>query len=142
MTLTKRKVGVFLMKRRKVTKVAVVRSHDPMEFEKLFNERIDALADSNPTYQIKDTGDILSAVITYEEVYSLVDSIADEFHFEGVRYLCKHCPHLEDPKDRRIKYCKCKYAELGMTHKNHEACEFFYRQLKAGLVDPLEEYER
>ena len=130
------------MKNEKVTKVAIVRSSDPREFEAMFNARIDALADFNPTPKITDTGDIISAVITYQETHHIVDSIADEFHFEGIRYLCRNCPYLDDPHDRRIKHCKCVYSEYGMTHKDHEACEYFYRQLKAGKVTPLEDYER
>lgn len=130
------------MKNERVTKVAVVRSSDPREFEAMFNAKIDELADFNPSSQITDTGDIISAIITYQETHHIVDSIADEFHFEGIRYLCKHCPFLEDPHDKRVKWCKCKYNELGLTHKSHEACEYFYRQLKAGNVTPLEEYER
>lgn len=130
------------MRNETVTKVAVVRSSDPREFEAMFNAKIDELAEFNPSSQITDTGDIISAIITYQELHHIVDSIADEFHFEGIRYLCKHCPYLDDPHDRRIKYCKCVYAEMGMTHKQHEACEYFYRQLKAGNVTPLEEYER
>ena len=130
------------MKREVVTKVAVVRSNDPNEFANLFNAKMDELASNNPQHQITDTGDVISAVITYEERYNIIDSVADEFHFEGIRYLCKHCPFLDDPHDKRIKRCTCKYAELGMTHKDHEACEYFYRQLKAGNIAPLADYER
>lgn len=130
------------MTNEKVTKVAVIRSADTKEFEALFNAKMDELVLNNPDPKITDTGSIISAIITYQETHHIVDSVADEFHFEGIRYLCKHCPYLDDPKDRRIKYCKCVYAELGMTHKSHEACEYFYRQLKAGNVTPLEDYER
>ena len=130
------------MRNTKVTKVAVVRSTDPEEFANLFNGKMDELANNNPTHHITDNGEILSAIITYEETHHIVDSVADEFHFEGIRYLCKHCPFLDDPHDRRIKHCTCKYAELGMTHKDHEACEYFYRQLKAGNITPLKNYER
>ena len=130
------------MRKETITKVAIVRSTDPDEFANLFNSKMDELATNEPTHQIFDNGDILSAVITYEETYHIVDSVADEFHYEGIHYLCKHCPFLDDPHDKRIKRCTCKYAELGMTHKDHEACEYFYRQLKAGNVAPLEDYER
>lgn len=136
------KVGVFFMRSEKVTKVAVVRSRNPDEFEELFNARMDELAEYEPQHSIMDNGDVISAVITYQESYHFADSVADEFHAEGIRYLCKHCPHLDDPKDKRIKWCKCKYADLGITHKNEEACELFYKQLKTGKVQPLEDYER
>lgn len=130
------------MKRETITKIAVVRSHDPEEFENLFNSKIDELAACEPSHQIMDNGDILSAIITFKEHYNIVDCIADEFHAEGIYYLCKHCPFLDDPHDKRVKRCTCKYADLGMTHKDHEACEYFYRQLKAGKVTPLQDYER
>lgn len=130
------------MRRETVTKVAVVRSTDPDEFANLFNKKMDELAANEPTHQITDNGVVISAVITYLERYNFIDCVADEFHAEGIRYLCKHCPYLDDPHDKRIKRCTCKYAELGMTHKEHEACEYFYRQLKAGNVTPLEDYER
>ena len=130
------------MRTEKITKVTIVRSTDPEEFELKFNSKMDELAQHGPEFSITDNGTILSAVITYEENQNFVDSVADEFHFEGIRYLCKHCPFLEDPHDRRVKYCSCKYAELGMTHKEHDACEYFYRQVKAGKVVPLEDFER
>ena len=142
MHLSKGKVGAFLMRNTSITKVAVIRSSNTKEFEVLFNSKMEELALNKPDPKIVDTGTIISAIITYEETHHIVDSVADEFHFEGIRYLCKHCPYLDDPHDRRIKYCTCKYAELGMTHKDHEACEYFYRQLKAGNVTPLEDYER
>ena len=142
MHLSKGKVGAFLMRNTSITKVAVIRSSDTKEFEDLFNSKMEELALNRPDTKIVDTGKIISAIITYEETHHIVDSVADEFHFEGIRYLCKHCPFLDDPHDRRIKRCTCKYAELGMTHKDHEACEYFYRQLKAGNITPLENYER
>ena len=130
------------MRSETLTKVAIVRSFDPKEFETLFNAKMDELATQNPTHQIMDNGDVLSAVITYQQKIKIVDSVADEFHFEGIRYLCRHCPYLDDPHDKRVKRCTCKYAEFGITHKDHEACEMFYRQVKAGTVTPLEDYER
>ena len=130
------------MKTEHITKVAIVRSRDPVQFEKDFNAKMDELARYSPAHQIMDNGDILSAVITYQETHHFVDSVADEFHAEGIRYLCKHCPHLDDPHDRRIKRCTCRYSEYGITHKEHEACELFYKQLKLGQLTPLEDYER
>lgn len=130
------------MKTEKVTKVAIVRSSVPSTFEREFNEKMEELAQHDPKFSITDTGAVLSAVITYHETQHFMDSIADEFHYEGIRYLCRHCPYLDDPHDKRVKRCSCRYAEYGMTHKDHEACELFYRQVKLGKVIPLEDYER
>ena len=130
------------MKREKITKVAVVRSAVPSVFEREFNAKMEELALHDPQFSITDTGGTLSAVITYQETHHFADSVMDEFHFEGIRYLCKNCPYLEDPHDKRVKRCRCKYAEFGMTHKDHEACELFYRQVKTGTVVPLEDFER
>ena len=65
--------------------------------------------------------------------------VADEFEAEGIRYLCKNCPHLEIGEDKRRKMWPCKYAEYGMSRKDCGCCEFFYKQLKQGKVHPVEE---
>jgi len=123
--------------------IAVVRKGSAAEFQEAFNSKILELADYKITGQkIEISGNVFTAVITYEVTRHIVDSVSDEFHAQGIRYLCKHCPHLEDPKDRRVKYCICRYSETGMAHKDHEACEVFYRELKLGKIEPLEDYER
>ena len=132
------------MKSKSFENVAIVYSTDPADFEAKYNARAKDLSES---YKIvsqnvtSENGSYLG-VITYEVTETTPDCVADEFHAEGLRFLCKHCPHLEDPKDRRIKYCPCIYAELGRTHKDHEACEVFYRELKAGRITPIEDYMR
>lgn len=119
--------------------IAVVQADSPEEFERLFNEKARALADRIKDTKVEISGGIFSAVFHYQEKTETFDSIADEFHAEGIRYLCKHCPHLDDPEDKRVKHCKCKYAEFGRTHKEHEACEMFYRQLKQGSIAPIDD---
>ena len=84
------------------------------------------------------TGETFSAVITYQHVEHIKDSVADDFHEAGIHYQCRDCPYLDDPRDRRTKHCTCKYAELGMTHKDSEACEKFYQDVKAGLIVPID----
>lgn len=132
------------MKSKSFENVAIVHSIDPADFEERYNARAKDLSDS---YKIvsqnvtSDNGTFLG-VITYEVTEKEPNCVADEFHAEGIRFLCKHCPHLEDPKDKRIKHCACMYAELGRTHKSHEACEVFYRELKAGRIDPVDDYMR
>ena len=113
------------------------------EFQEEFNSSIRALSDKKITdKKIEISGDVFSAVIIYEEVEHISDSVADEFHAEGIYYLCKHCPYMDDPADKRIKYCTCKYSDTGRTHKQHEACELFYRHVKLGKIVPLEDFMR
>lgn len=126
-----------------VIRIAAIHADTAEDFERKFNARMDELEGFKITERkIEISGGSFDAVLVYEETHRTPDSVADEYHFEGIRFLCKHCPHLDDPKDRRVKHCTCKYAELGMTHKEHEACEIFYRQLKAGRITPLQDYER
>ena len=123
--------------------IAAISKKSASEFQDEFNKTIRELSGKKITDQkIEISGDSFSAVIIYQEVEHIRDSIADEFHDEGIYYLCKHCPHLDDPKDKRIKYCTCKYSETGRTHKQHEACELFYKQVKLGKIIPLDDYER
>ena len=130
------------MKITKIPQIEVIQSEDPIEFKKQFNDLMKTMTEvgdidiklySDTTYR---------AIISYTIIAREFDSVADEFHAEGLRYLCRNCPHLEDPEDKRIKHCKCKYAELGRTHKDHEACELFYRELKTGRIEPIEDYMR
>lgn len=131
------------MKVDQIPKLAVIDTTSADDFQEQFNSKMLELSGfGNLDYQLFVNGDSFRAIITYTETVKEFNSVADEFHAEGIRYLCKHCPHLEDPRDRRVKYCKCKYAELGATHKQQEACEIFYRQLKAGTIEPLEDYMR
>lgn len=126
-----------------VIRIAAIHADTAEDFERKFNARMDELEGFKITERkIEISGGSFDAVLVYEETHRTPDSVADEYHFEGIRFLCKHCPHLDDPKDRRVKHCTCKYAELGMTHKEQEACEIFYRQLKAGRITPLQDYER
>ena len=131
------------MRRESLPQISVIQAETAEDFESMFNDKIMELSSFKITGQNIDiSGKSYKAVITYEISEHIIDSVADEFHAEGIRYLCKHCPHLEDPKDRRVKYCICKYSETGMAHKDHEACEIFYRELKLGKISPLEDYER
>ena len=123
--------------------ISVIQAESAEDFESMFNDKIKELSGHKITDQSIDiSGKSYKAVITYLVTEHIVNSVADEFHAEGIRYLCKHCPHLEDPKDRRVKYCTCKYSETGMAHKDHEACELFYKQLKLGKLEPLDDYMR
>ena len=123
--------------------IVAISKKSASEFQDEFNAAIKALSGKNITdKKIEISGDVFSAVITYEVVEHIKNCVADDFHEEGIYYLCKHCPYLDDPHDKRIKYCTCKYSETGRTHKQHEACELFYKQVKLGKIVPLDDFER
>ena len=124
------------MKISKVKRIAVVESADPELFEQRFNSKLDELSfHEGLDYQIYCDSKY-KAIISYCETVRKMDSVMDEFHAEGIHYVCANCPDLEDTLDARVKWCACKYSELGSTHKDHEACEYFYRRLKAGTIQP------
>ena len=64
--------------------------------------------------------------------------VTDEYEREGIRFLCKECPYLERGKDKRRKQWPCKYATYGFSRVDSNACESFYKELKQGLIKPLE----
>ena len=90
----------------------------------------------------QDEGKGFCAIISYKETIEIMDKVADEYHAEGIYYLCKHCPYLDDPHDKRVKRCACKYSSSGVAYKDSEACEIFYKALKRGDITPLPDYAR
>ena len=136
------------MRTESFSQISVVREGDPIKFQDEYNARIRSLSqnhkiinDGSDKIVINEDGSCIT-VITYQEVERIVDSVRDEFHAEGIVYMCRNCPYLDDPGDKRKKHCTCRYSEYGMTHKDHEACEVFYKDLKAGRVKPVEDYKR
>ena len=72
----------------------------------------------------------------YEEVVNVPETIAEEFELQGVHYFCKDCPHLQKGKDKRCKSHGCKYSKYGTVQDFTPACEFFYKQLLQGEIEP------
>lgn len=126
------------MKRNTKHLIAAIAADDPKEFERQFNEQMSLLSDNNPQVTL-DISNGFRAVIQYEVEERAVETVKDEFHAEGLRFLCMHCPHYEDPGNKTVKHVACKYADLGRTHLEHEACEVFYKQVKNGTVQPKED---
>lgn len=129
------------MKREEKVQIEVVTGETPQEFQKNFNDAMDLLAEYDPQYEFNHAMGFC-AYITYNKKIYVMDCVADEFHAEGIHYHCRNCPYMEDPRDKRVKYCTCKYHPLGRTHKDHEACEMLYKEVKQGRVKLLEDWER
>jgi hypothetical protein len=119
-------------KKRKCCKV--LKESDPEIFEHKYAEYADKAQDPIITF----SDGYFIAVITWEEI--LIEdeprTIRDEYHEQGIRYVCSQCPYLEMDGDKRRKYHPCKHHELGTAHEDHEACEYFYKLLQQGKIVP------
>lgn len=121
----------------KFPQIAVIESDTAQEFEAEFNRRAkDLNANKSSVTTMYDNGKFV-ALIEYECVERTIDTVTDEFHMEGIKYICDECPYMEDPDDKRVMHVDCKYAEFGRTHRKQEACELFYRQIKQGKIKPI-----
>lgn len=126
------------MIRNDIEQIAVVQAEDAQEFQKQFNELMARLSNCNPKVQFNfNQGHC--AYITYTQEVRIPDCVADEYHAQGIMFKCKRCPLHELETDGRVKNVKCKYANLGFTHLDHECCEVFYRRLNLGEVEPMGE---
>lgn len=119
--------------------IAVVESDSAIDFQNKFNSTIKDLAEQNPDFKFIE-GAKFCAIITYTTKEKIIENAMDEYWAAGIRYKCKHCPYLEDPQDKRIKYCTC--GIKGSTHKDANACVTFYEELKEGILQPIEDYKR
>lgn len=124
---------------KKETVCRVLKETEPEVFEAKFAELVKEAGSVVPSVQYADG--YFVAVVTFEKFIFPDDeeeelTVAEEFHNQGIRYVCGQCPHLQDDGDKRRNYHPCKYSELGTAHKEHECCEYFYKQLKQGTVVP------
>lgn len=129
------------MRREAFSQVKVIQTESASDFQEQINSSMRELADKQPEYKLIE-GKGFCAIISYQETIEIIDKVADEYHAEGIYYLCKHCPYLDDPHDKRVKRCTCKYSSSGVAYKDSEACEVFYKALKRGDITPLPDYAR
>ena len=118
-------------------KIKVIQTEDPNEFQNLYDRIMDELSESEPEDDVQRYNGLHVAYIRYWEHVEEFDCIADEFHAEGIHYLCNQCPYHDPVEDGRKKQVWCKYADYGFTDLRHEACEMFYRKVKQGEIKPV-----
>ncbi len=125
------------MKTKRVKKIKVIQTQDPLQFQEEYNTILDELTEYSPEVMIQQfTGEHV-AYIQYEETTRSFDCVSDEFHAEGIHYLCGQCPLHEPAEDGRQKHVWCKYADCGMTDIRREACEMFYTKVKQKEIKPI-----
>lgn len=129
---TNRIVGVFIMRIRKLNECKVIKTTEPADFEQQFRSALEGVKDPQIMTDYKDG--FFVAIITWQTDAEVVETVRDEFHLEGLRYVCGQCPYLEHDGDGRKKRFPCKYAEYGTARVDSECCEMFYRQLKQGVI--------
>lgn len=122
------------MRREHYEQVAIVKGESLEDFEAKVNARLRDLGEKTVDKDLDLTN--LVAVLLYEETEDFEESVRDEFYAEGKVFLCKQCPHIEIPTDKRRKWVPCKYNECGTTTLGSECCELFYKQLKQGAITP------
>ena len=129
----------FIMKVTKKTKMKVVCSSDPVEFEEQFNKAMEELAEQDPCYELREVGGSIWAIITHTVKERIAETVKEEYHMQGEKYYCSQCPLREQVTDGRVKKVPCMYAETGRANLRDECCDYFYRMLKQGKVTPTYE---
>lgn len=124
------------MRKTTIQQTALICATTPDKFEEQFNARMVELKGK----KILDTSisiDNLMAIVLYEdELPEEPQTVREEYNAAGYVFLCKQCPHIELPKDKRLKSVACKYDEFGRTRLDCECCEMFYKELKQGSITP------
>lgn len=88
------------MIRNTVSQIKVVYSENPIDFQNQFNREMEILSDCNPHVEFNHTKGFC-AYITYDQTFNIPDTIADEYHAEGIYFTCQQ---LGEPKERRKDY--------------------------------------
>jgi len=117
--------------------IKVINTDDPAGFQEQVNRAMQELHDKDPELTIKVEGGEFTAVIQYlDRVQEEPQTVKEEYHRDGIRFVCSQCPYVEIPFDGRVRWCHCRYAIGNMTHKDHECCERFYQELAQGMIKP------
>ena len=131
------------MKRSLVPQIEIIESANGQQFADQFNESIKRAFLENeserndPSYTIDISGGNFRALITKEILIEEMDCVSDEYHEQGIYYKCRNCPYCDVPNDKRIRWSHCEIKESSVN-KRHECCEYFYEELKAGRLEPVE----
>lgn len=127
------------MEKIKIPKYRIIHEETAEAFEKKLNDAVEELAEFEPAVEFNHRQGFCAYLIYQPKEKIIIETVADEFHLEGISFHCRNCPHLDAPQDRRVKWCKCKYSSTGRTHKDKEACELFYKQLKQNAIEVIED---
>lgn len=122
----------------KIKQICVIQSDSSIDFQNQVNEAMKKFADCEPELSVSMESFQFRAVITYEgqaEESNPGRTVKEQFHDDGLRFVCEQCKHFESRGDR-VRWGRCKYAIGTITHKDTECCEYFYKLLAQGEIDP------
>ena len=127
------------MKTKTKTIRRIVSEHDPAEYERAFNDMSEKLSRFSP--KIKDVFEDgrFTSIFSYEVTEKIPENAKDRAELEGIRYLCKNCPHMVNDGDRRKKRRPCDAREFGTTFEDCDACNLFYEELLQGKIEVIED---
>ena len=123
------------MKTIKRHECVAIKETDPDVFSAKYMQALDGIGSPEVIKQFSDGYFI--AIITWHSVEEQAETVKDEVHLEGLRYVCGQCPHLDQDYDGRKKRFPCKYSVYSSVDVRQECCELFYKQLKQGLIEPM-----
>ena len=124
-----------------IKQLEVISELDPRVFQEKFNTFMREHPDAE--VQIMNVNGMHTAYITYVYEEEEPETVADQFHIEGIYWHCRNCPEFQPLKkadgtiDRRAKRGKCDYSEYGTANKDIECCELVYKWLMQGKVQPI-----
>ena len=116
-------------------KVKTIQASTASEFDEKFNKFSEAVS-SRMELQWDPTP--MCVHVLYDEEKLIPETVAEEFELRGEHYFCKDCPFFKRGKDKRCKSVGCKYSPYGTAAEFNSACEYFYKQLINGKIEPVE----
>lgn len=111
----------------------VIETQSGIEYERLFAEAMDELANYSPIVIDKLNHEGHCSYIEWTEVMEVPEDIRDEYHQRGEFFKCGQCPFFEQNPDGRIKYFRCE--KVGhRVYKPDCACLYLYQRVAEGEI--------
>lgn len=116
------------------SKLRIIQSKNPKEFEEQFEKLMQEILGKNPNIMTGFDSSIGHyAHIRWEETIKIPEDARDEANLKGIKYYCGDCPFFVLQKDRRIKNSVC--GQGIKTYYEHHACVKLYEMIERGEVE-------
>ena len=122
------------MQKQTTRKMKTIQEHTAAAFDEKYNKANEEL---NVVEEKWDTAPMCVHLI-YEEQKLVPETLSEEFELRGEHYYCKDCPYFIRGKNKRCKSIGCKYSPYGTAADFNPACEYFFKQLINGKIEPVE----
>ena len=119
---------------RKGSRVKVVTASDGFNFETKLNAFLDDLDAKGISYTYEFNHNAPhTAYITYDHIYTVCESVRDEYEEVGETHTCIECPYYVRPTDGRRKYTRCNKTDK-LCKGDDRCCDRFYEELDKGML--------